>query len=124
MQYFKPDLKHLKVIEDKSYIILPEMIKKGYTYDCIILRGNPLFENIMVDFFYADKLLSIGGVIVLFISKFQSAENFAKYIQEDYHHYDLLPDNLGSSGAFNSIDCLTFVKLKEDSRKSKIFKKI
>jgi hypothetical protein len=112
---FTENLKH---IDDKNLQItispispfLAHLIEKGYYYDCIIIRGNQLFDNALLDFFYADKLLYRGGVIVFFNTDFDSTKRVAKYVETNYKHYRLLPYNLGSKY------CYTFVKGAEDSR--------
>ena len=58
--------KYHTIIEDKSYNAMPELLKKeAGTFDFIFIDGWHTFDYTLIDFFYADKLLKIGGFIVI-----------------------------------------------------------
>jgi hypothetical protein len=101
---------NINVINEESYIAMPEMIESGKMFDMIVIRGIHLFDNILVDFFYADKLLYKNGILVIFDPTFDSAKKLAKYIQTNFANYKIFPMNLGSQY------CYTFVKMREDDR--------
>jgi hypothetical protein len=93
-----------------SFLALPEMIKNDEKYNMIIINGIHLFDHALMNFFYSDKLLMDGGIIVLFDAKFDSEQKLAKYIQKNFKNYGMFPKNLGSEY------CYTFVKMSEDAR--------
>jgi hypothetical protein len=104
------ETKDKKLYLSDSFLVLPEMVEKDEKYNMILLKGNHLFDNSLMDFFYSDKLLMNGGIIVLFDAKFESSQKLAKYIQTNFKNYLMLPKNLGSEY------CYTFVKMEEDDR--------
>lgn len=100
----------INTIDKESYIAMPEMIESGKMFDMIVIRGTHLFDHILLDFFYADKLLYKNGILVIFDPTFDSAKKLSKYIQTNFDNYKIFPMNLGSQY------CYTFVKLGEDKR--------
>ena len=48
-----------------SYEILPQLCTAGEHFDFAFVDGMHLFDYVLVDFFYIDKLLTVGGYIVL-----------------------------------------------------------
>jgi len=54
------------LIETKSEIALPQLLKKGEgQYDFIFIDGWHTFDHTLVDCFYATRLLRIGGMLVI-----------------------------------------------------------
>lgn len=102
---------YITLYKQESYLQLPELVEEEKMYNMILIKGYHLFDSALIDFFYADKLLNIGGIVVLFDKKFESSEKLAKYIQTNFKNYKLLPKNLGSEY------CYTFVKIAEDTRR-------
>jgi predicted O-methyltransferase YrrM len=51
--------------EDYSYRVLPRLVDEGRVFDFIFIDGDHLFDSVLLDFFYADKLLRKGGFVVL-----------------------------------------------------------
>jgi predicted O-methyltransferase YrrM len=52
-------------MEQKSYCALPELLKQGNLFDFVYIDGMHLFDYALVDFFYADLLISVGGYIAM-----------------------------------------------------------
>ena len=52
------------VREEKSFAALPEAVKNGETYQLIFIDGMHLFDYTLLDFFYADLMLEVGGFMV------------------------------------------------------------
>ena len=55
----------LRFIELPSQQALPQLWREGEQFDFILIDGAHLFDTAMVDFFYADKLIPVGGLIML-----------------------------------------------------------
>jgi len=54
----------LRFYGNPSYEVLPELLKKGERFDFVFIDGSHLFDYTLLDFFYADRLLSTGGYIM------------------------------------------------------------
>jgi predicted O-methyltransferase YrrM len=50
--------------EAPSHEALPRMLQGGSRFDFIFIDGSHLFDYVLVDFFYADKLLKNGGYVM------------------------------------------------------------
>jgi hypothetical protein len=51
-------------LEESSHTALPRLMAEGRKYDLIFVDGSHLFDAALVDFFYADRLVPIGGHLV------------------------------------------------------------
>ncbi len=51
------------LIQEKSFIALPELMKKGDLFDLIYIDGWHTFDATLIDLFYSDKLLKPNGFI-------------------------------------------------------------
>jgi predicted O-methyltransferase YrrM len=57
-------LQHIhQLFEEFDYFVLPRLANEGAKFDLIYIDGNHDFEFVVVDYFYADLLLSVGGLI-------------------------------------------------------------
>jgi predicted O-methyltransferase YrrM len=58
-------LKHrLTVFEESSQLVLPRLIRENQTFDLIFIDGCHLFDFVLVDFFFADNLIPVGGLLI------------------------------------------------------------
>ncbi len=55
--------KHFRLVEQPSHLALPELFRNGERFDFVFIDGNHTFDFVLLDFFYADRMLEIGGVI-------------------------------------------------------------
>jgi predicted O-methyltransferase YrrM len=52
------------VIEDPDYLALPRLVEEwGPSVQLVYIDGRHSFEYVLLDFFYADRLLELGGVV-------------------------------------------------------------
>jgi predicted O-methyltransferase YrrM len=56
---------YVEVIAERSELVLPRLAAEGLTRDFVFIDGSHLFDWVVIDFFYADRLLDVGGVIAL-----------------------------------------------------------
>jgi predicted O-methyltransferase YrrM len=101
---------HHTWIEDVSHKALPRLLdKKGAesSYDLIFIDGFHTFDYTLVDAYFADKLLRVGGVLIVddFLHKGVNAS--MKYIMTNWSHYK----RLKSPHSFAA-----FEKISEDKR--------
>lgn len=47
-----------------SEIALPELLRKGQKVDFVFIDGWHTFDHCLLDFFYANRLLNVGGAVV------------------------------------------------------------
>jgi len=50
--------------EDTSQQVLPELVKKQQKIDFAFIDGWHTFDHTLIDFFYIDRMLSVGGVVI------------------------------------------------------------
>ena len=55
---------HLSFHEAPSFEVLPALCQAGEVYDFAFIDGRHLFDYVLVDFFYIDKLLRVGGYVI------------------------------------------------------------
>lgn len=53
------------LFEKPNYLALPEMLARGESYDLAYMDGMHSFEHTLLDFFYVDRLLNVGGILRL-----------------------------------------------------------
>jgi len=70
----------VEFIEKPSQIALPELISQGRKIDFAFVDGEHTFDHALVDFFFIDQLLSVGGVVVLDDASYPSIRRVARFI--------------------------------------------
>jgi predicted O-methyltransferase YrrM len=63
-----------------SHEALPEILKTGQRIDFAFIDGWHTFDYSFIDFFYAHKMLNVGGVIALDDANVPSVRKLARYI--------------------------------------------
>jgi predicted O-methyltransferase YrrM len=51
------------LIEDWDYLAFPRLIAEGVSVSMAYIDGHHSFDYVLLDFFFVDKLLSVGGVV-------------------------------------------------------------
>ena len=69
----------VEVIEAPSYSALPALLADGRRFDFAFIDGNHLFDFTLLDFFYIDLMLDVGGVVVFDDIGMKSARSAANY---------------------------------------------
>lgn len=97
-----------KLIEKKSYIALPELLENNYSsFDFIFIDGWHTFDYTLVDFFYSNLLLKIGGIIMIDDALHNGVADCIKYLNKNYTFYKKI-DSIKSVGVYK--------KIREDDR--------
>lgn len=76
------------LIEKKSYSALPYLLDKRKKFDIIFIDGWHTFDYTLVDFFYGDLLLEIGGYIIIDDVLHHGVDKSVKYINKNYRHFE------------------------------------
>ena len=89
----KAGLSHIvELREVKSFLGLPELLTEGARFQAIFIDGMHLYDYSLVDFFYADLLLDVGGVVLLDDIKHAGVAACMKYVLSNYPHFTLIRD--------------------------------
>jgi Methyltransferase domain len=79
--------------EATSQQVLPKLAEQGTRIQFAFLDGWHTFDHTLVDFFYLDAMLDIGGVMVLDDVGYPGIQRLAHFIvcNRDYSIFDLEP---------------------------------
>ncbi len=85
----------LEFHEAFCYEVLPKLMNAGKQYDFAYIDSTKQFDWILVDFFYLDKLIETGGVIVFDDVSFPGISKVLRYISQwpNYKIYGQWPKN-------------------------------
>jgi predicted O-methyltransferase YrrM len=53
----------VRVIEERSEFALPELVRRGVRLDFALIDGWHTFDQVMVEFYYINRMLNVGGVV-------------------------------------------------------------
>ena len=65
---------------ESSHQVLPMLERQGRRIDLAFIDGWHTFDYALIDFFYADRLLNVGGVIMLDDMGYPAVRKLARYI--------------------------------------------
>jgi len=113
------------VVEQLSELCLPQFLAQGHRYDFAFVDGMHTFDHVLIDFFYINRMLDVGGVVVFDDVDMPSVAKVLSYIDgfDCYQRLDL-PDGFPKSTPMKVrlVMGLTptriagFVKIAEDVR--------
>ena len=85
----------LEFHEDYSYRVLPKFIDEGRRFDLAYIDSTKLFDWLMVDYFLIDKILKIGGFLILDDTGYYSVRKLSRFIAQLPHYsvYGQYPAN-------------------------------
>lgn len=63
-----------------SYQCLPQIEKSGHRIDFAFIDGMHTFDYAMIDFFYVDKMLNVGGIVIFDDLSYHSIRKLCRYI--------------------------------------------
>jgi len=68
------------LIKEKSEIALPRLLAHGKQFDFAFIDGWHTFDHFLLDFFYLNRLIKIGGTIVIDDVHLPAIKKAAKYL--------------------------------------------
>lgn len=99
--------KHFEFLEQYSIHALSDWIRAGEFFDFIFVDGNHRFDDVLVDFYLADQVLEVGGLMVLDDTWMASIRTVASFILSN-RAYQVVPQRSNRMVALK--------KLKNDDR--------
>jgi predicted O-methyltransferase YrrM len=69
-----------ELIEKTSDEALPLLMARGDRFDFVFIDGRHTFDNVLLDFFYAEKLLNVGGVVIFDDANLGAVKQVIRYI--------------------------------------------
>jgi predicted O-methyltransferase YrrM len=105
LKEYKFDSRH-KLYELKSYVALPQLLEKYNTsyYDFIFIDGFHTFDYTLLDFFYANLLLKMNGIIIIDDAMHSGVSKCVKYIETNYADFYKKLESPLSFAMFQKID--------------------
>lgn len=79
-----------ELLEGPSHLMLPKLIEKGVVLDLGFIDGWHTFDYTLLDFFYIDKMLRPGGVVLLHDRSWPSKQKVMRFIRT-HRRYKELP---------------------------------
>ncbi len=70
----------IELREKPSCVALPELLASGLKIDFAFIDGWHTFDYVLLDFFYIDKMLRVGGVVVLDDCYLSAINSVCRYI--------------------------------------------
>lgn len=79
------------LIEKPSEIALPELLQKGRTLDFAFIDGWHTFDHTLLDFFYLNRMIRVGGMIVFDDVRYPAVSKVLRYAAQ-YPGYRIVDD--------------------------------
>jgi predicted O-methyltransferase YrrM len=80
----------LELLEGPSHLMLPKLLENGVSLDLAFIDGWHTFDYTLLDFFYIDKMLRPGGVVLLHDRSWPSKHKVIRFIMT-HRRYKELP---------------------------------
>lgn len=74
--------------EEPSELALPKLLAAGTRIQAAIIDGWHTFDHALIDFFYINRMLDLGGIVVIDDTDYPSIAQLARYIRR-YPCYEL-----------------------------------
>ncbi|MEM7145845.1 MAG: class I SAM-dependent methyltransferase [Verrucomicrobiota bacterium] len=68
-------------IEERSEFCLPRLVESGLRIDFAFIDGWHTFDHTLLDFFYINRLLNIGGVVIIDDTDMPPVDKVVKYVK-------------------------------------------
>ena len=99
----------VEVREDLSYLVLPLAVQRKEMYDLVFIDGMHLYDFTLLDFFYADLMLKVGGYMIFDDAHMPSVSKVISYVLTN-RSYKLV-ENTGLS-----VRVSVMIKVADDDR--------
>lgn len=69
-----------RLMAEPNYTALPKLVERGEKFDFVFIDGYHSFDYAFVDFFFADLLLSVGGVVAFHDSSYPAVYKVCSFV--------------------------------------------
>jgi predicted O-methyltransferase YrrM len=76
---------------DYSHAVLPRLLREGVKVDFAFIDGGHRFDDIFLDFYYAELLLNDGGHILLHDAWMRSTQTVASWVKRNKKNFIRVP---------------------------------
>jgi|SRR5215469_3179935 len=66
--------------EQESQIALPQLLAEGTRIDFAFIDGWHTFDHVLVDYFYIDRMLRVGGIVAFDDAHFSSVHEVCRFV--------------------------------------------
>jgi predicted O-methyltransferase YrrM len=88
----------IELREERSEFALPQLLKEGVVLDFAFIDGWHTFDHVLLDFFYINRMLRVGGIVAFDDVDFPAIDRVVKHVST-YPCYTLFGTNLDESEA-------------------------
>jgi hypothetical protein len=82
------------VVEEPSDVALPRMVAAGAACDFAFIDGHHVFDFVLVDFFYLDRMLGTGGLLAFHDPWIPGVGRVLDFVRHN-REYDLVEEDMG-----------------------------
>jgi predicted O-methyltransferase YrrM len=97
--------------EGPSHLVLPRLLEKGLPLDLAFIGGWYTFDYTLLDFFYIDKLLRPGGVVLLHDRSWPCKQKVIRFIPTHRRYRELPVRSVPRPGFFKWLRRVAVAKL-------------
>jgi len=89
-----------ELLEGPSHLMLPKLLEQGAVLDLAFIDGWHTFDYTFLDFFYIDKMLRPGGVVLLHDRSWPSKQKVIRFIRTHRRYRELPVSSVTKPGFF------------------------
>ena len=75
--------------DDVSEVVLPQLLQDDFKVDFVFMDGWLTLDHLMLDFFYIDKILNIGGIVMFDNCEMSSVREAFNYFSQYPSYHEL-----------------------------------
>jgi predicted O-methyltransferase YrrM len=83
--------RHLHFLREYSHAALPRLLDQGVKVDFAFIDGGHRFDDIFIDFYYAELLLNDGGHVLLHDAWMRSTQTVAAWVRNNKRNFEAVP---------------------------------
>jgi hypothetical protein len=88
-----------ELIAEPDYLAMPKLVQAGRQFDFVFIDGYHSFDYALLDFFYTDLLLRVGGIVVFHDSNRPTVFRVCEFVAHNKRYRSLGPPLLVGHGS-------------------------
>jgi predicted O-methyltransferase YrrM len=92
-----------RLVERRSDALMPELLEKGEKFQFIFIDGDHSFHAVFVDLYFAEKLLDVGGLLILDDARHPPIVPILSYIATNMTHLRPVPHSFRRFAAYEKV---------------------